>query len=100
MPPYGSVVTGNPSCDDMLFIVCVQGVRPPTPVDWETDSVRISCSFLLSYMLPMGFGNKLQEFRVYSKLINECWSGNSAARLTAARIKKTLLQISETELSE
>ncbi|XP_062509181.1 activin receptor type-1C-like [Corticium candelabrum] len=78
MPPYGSVVTGNPSCDDMLFIVCVQGVRPPTPVDWETDS----------------------EFRVYSKLINECWSGNSAARLTAARIKKTLLQISETELSE
>lgn len=35
----------------------------------------------------------LQDLRVMSKLMKECWYHNAAARLTALRIKKTLANL-------
>lgn len=39
----------------------------------------------------------LQALRVMAKIMRECWYANSAARLTALRIKKTLSQLSQQE---
>lgn len=40
---------------------------------------------------------RLQSLRVMGKIMRECWYANSAARLTALRIKKTLSQLSQQE---
>lgn len=38
-----------------------------------------------------------QALRVMGKLMRECWYANSAARLTALRVKKTVSQLTETK---
>ncbi|KFM78579.1 TGF-beta receptor type-1, partial [Stegodyphus mimosarum] len=60
------MVPSDPSIDEMKKVVCFDKQRPPIPNRWQ------SCEAL----------------RVISKVMKECWYHNSAARLTALRIKK------------
>uniref|UniRef100_A0A4W3HRG0 Activin receptor type-1C n=1 Tax=Callorhinchus milii TaxID=7868 RepID=A0A4W3HRG0_CALMI len=69
--PYYDLVPPDPSIDDMRKVVCDQNLRPRVQNQWE------------SY----------EALRVMSKIIQECWYANAAARLTALRIKKTLSQL-------
>uniref|UniRef100_A0A3Q3BMV0 Activin receptor type-1C n=1 Tax=Haplochromis burtoni TaxID=8153 RepID=A0A3Q3BMV0_HAPBU len=70
--PYYDMVPSDPSIEDMRKVVCDQKLRPSIPNQWQ------SCEAL----------------RVMGKLMRECWYANSAARLTALRVKKTLSQLS------
>lgn len=47
---------------------------------------NVKCPSLITSMT-------LQDLRVMSKLMKECWYHNAAARLTALRIKKTLANL-------
>ncbi|XP_063070091.1 activin receptor type-1C [Engraulis encrasicolus] len=69
--PYYDQVPSDPSIDDMRKVVCEQKLRPNVPNQWQ------SCEAL----------------RVMGKLIRECCYANSAARLTALRVKKTISQV-------
>lgn len=69
--PYYDCVPSDPSYDDMHLVVCVKKVRPIIPLRWETDPV----------------------LQTMSKMMQECWHQNPAVRLTALRIKKTLLKV-------
>ncbi|XP_071044266.1 TGF-beta receptor type-1 [Parasteatoda tepidariorum] len=73
--PYYDMVPSDPSIDEMRKIVCYDKLRPPIPNRW------MSCEAL----------------RVISKVMKECWYHNSAARLTALRIKKTLANLDAQE---
>ncbi|XP_076346055.1 TGF-beta receptor type-1-like isoform X1 [Tachypleus tridentatus] len=66
--PYSDMVPSDPTIEEMRKVVCVDKQRPPLPNRWQ------SCEAL----------------RVMSRVIKECWYHNSAARLTALRIKKTI----------
>lgn len=70
--PYYDMVPSDPSIEDMKKVVCEQKLRPNIPNQWQ------SC----------------EPLRVMGKLMRECWYANSAARLTALRVKKTVSQIS------
>ncbi|XP_008326948.1 activin receptor type-1C isoform X2 [Cynoglossus semilaevis] len=70
--PYYDLVPSDPSIEDMRKVVCDQKLRPNIPNQWQ------SCEAL----------------RVMGKLMRECWYANSAARLTALRVKKSLSQLS------
>ncbi|CAL1295124.1 unnamed protein product [Larinioides sclopetarius] len=73
--PYYDMVPSDPSIDEMKKVVCFDKQRPPIPNRWQ------SCEAL----------------RVISKVMKECWYHNSAARLTALRIKKTLANLGAQE---
>ncbi|XP_022802453.1 TGF-beta receptor type-1-like isoform X2 [Stylophora pistillata] len=66
--PYYDRVPCDPSIEDMRKVVCVERYRPAFPNRWIQD----------------------QTLQSMSKLMKECWYANSAARLTALRVKKTL----------
>ncbi|GFV22620.1 hypothetical protein TNCV_2078111 [Trichonephila clavipes] len=73
--PYHDMVPSDPSIDEMKKVVCFDKQRPPIPNRWQ------SC----------------ESLRVISKVMKECWYHNSAARLTALRIKKTLANLGAQE---
>uniref|UniRef100_H3AI87 Activin receptor type-1C n=1 Tax=Latimeria chalumnae TaxID=7897 RepID=H3AI87_LATCH len=73
--PYYDLVPSDPSVEDMRKTVCEQKLRPNIPNQWQ------------SY----------ETLRVMGKVMCECWYANSAARLTALRIKKTVSQLSTQE---
>ncbi|XP_060530450.1 activin receptor type-1 [Cylas formicarius] len=74
-PPFYDVVPSDPSFEDMRKVVCVDQQRPSLPNRWTSDPV-------LSEM---------------SKLMRECWHQNPGARLSALRIKKTVLKLASSE---
>ncbi|XP_069717704.1 activin receptor type-1C [Phaenicophaeus curvirostris] len=76
--PYYDVVPSDPSIEDMRKVVCEQKLRPNIPNQWQ------SCEAL----------------RVMGRIMRECWYANSAARLTALRIKKTISQLGVQEDSK
>ncbi|XP_048861814.1 TGF-beta receptor type-1 isoform X4 [Brienomyrus brachyistius] len=69
--PYYDIVPSDPSIEDMRKVVCDLRLRPNIPNQWQ------SCEAL----------------RVMGKIMRECWYTNSAARLTALRVKKTVSQV-------
>ncbi|KAH1006981.1 activin receptor type-1-like [Dendroctonus ponderosae] len=74
-PPFYDVVPSDPSFEDMRKVVCVDQQRPSIPNRWTSDLVLCGMS----------------------KLMKECWSRNSNARLPALRIKKTLVKLTAIE---
>lgn len=66
--PYQDVVPSDPSFQDMYDAVCVKGIRPPILERWHTEDILASLS----------------------KIMQECWHANPAARLTALRVKKSI----------
>ncbi|XP_053295809.1 activin receptor type-1C isoform X1 [Pleuronectes platessa] len=70
--PYYDLVPSDPAVEDMRKVVCDQKLRPSIPNQWQ------SC----------------EAMRVMGKVMRECWYANSAARLTALRVKKTVSQLS------
>lgn len=73
--PYYDLVPADPTIEEMRKVVCTDGQRPALPNRWQ------SCEAL----------------RVMSKIMKECWYHNSAARLTALRIKKTIANLGAQE---
>ncbi|XP_050082038.1 bone morphogenetic protein receptor type-1B isoform X1 [Anopheles aquasalis] len=69
--PYQDVVPSDPSFEDMYAVVCVKGVRPPIPQRWQDEDILV----------------------VLSKIMQECWHPSPAVRLTALRVKKTLVKL-------
>ncbi|XP_036425982.1 activin receptor type-1C [Colossoma macropomum] len=69
--PYYDLVPSDPSVEEMRRVVCDLKLRPSIPNQWQ------SCEAL----------------RVMGKIMRECWYANSAARLTALRVKKTISQV-------
>lgn len=69
--PYYDCVPSDPSFEDMKAVVCVKKIRPQIPLRWETDDV----------------------LSTLSKIMQECWHQNSAVRLTALRVKKTISKL-------
>ncbi|CAG9818953.1 unnamed protein product [Phaedon cochleariae] len=67
--PFHDAVLSDPTIEEMRRVVCVEKQRPSIPNRWQ------SCEAL----------------HIMSKLMKECWYHNATARLTALRIKKTLL---------
>jgi len=72
--PYFDVVPSDPSFEDMRKVVCVDQHRPDMP-------------FL--DRLPSD-----QTINSLARVMKETWSHNPSARLTALRLKKTLMKIS------
>ncbi|XP_064466036.1 TGF-beta receptor type-1-like isoform X2 [Ornithodoros turicata] len=73
--PYYDMVPSDPTIEEMKKVVCTDRQRPAIPNRWQ------SCEAL----------------RVMSKIMKECWYHNSAARLTALRIKKTIANLGAQE---
>ncbi|XP_015750418.1 PREDICTED: TGF-beta receptor type-1-like, partial [Acropora digitifera] len=69
--PYYDRVPCDPSIEDMKEVVCVEKYRPLIPSHWLQN----------------------EALKSMSKVMKECWYENSAARLTALRIKKTLTSV-------
>lgn len=69
--PYFDRVACDPSIEDMKQAVCVEKFRPLIPNRWLQN----------------------EALQSLSKVMKECWYENSAARLTALRIKKTLTSL-------
>ncbi|CAD5111664.1 DgyrCDS949 [Dimorphilus gyrociliatus] len=72
--PYYDSVQSDPPIEEMKHTVCTLNKRPNFSERWKSD-------FAL---------------RKFTDLVSECWHKNSGARLSALRIKKTLLTILET----
>lgn len=71
--PYYDTVPSDPSFEDMKKIVASDKQRPGIPNRWQN----------------------IESMRVMARLMKECWYSNSAARLTALRIRKTLATLAE-----
>ncbi|XP_064465962.1 activin receptor type-1-like [Ornithodoros turicata] len=71
MPPFYDMVPSDPSFEDMRKVVAVDQHRPVIPNRWSSDSVLVATG----------------------KIMKECWHHNPTARLTALRVKKSLLKI-------
>ncbi|OWF49791.1 bone morphogenetic protein receptor type-1B-like [Mizuhopecten yessoensis] len=71
--PYYDCVLNDPSFDEMRKIVCIEKIRPAIPNRWSSD----------------------EYLRTTSRVLQECWAPNAAARLTALRVKKTLGRLNE-----
>lgn len=69
--PYYDRVPCDPSIEEMRKVVCVENYRPSIPNRWV----------------------QVEALQAVSKIMKECWYTNSAARLTALRVKKTLTAI-------
>ncbi|XP_047476184.1 activin receptor type-1-like [Penaeus chinensis] len=74
-PPFYDVVPNDPSFDDMKKVVCVDQYRPVIPNRWTSDPVLTGMS----------------------KIIRECWHQNPSVRLTALRVKKSLVKLAQEE---
>jgi len=66
--PYHDQVHPDPSIDEMRAVVCEGGKRPEIQDHWDASP----------------------QLKALCKVMRECWFGNSLARLSALRIKKTL----------
>ncbi|CAG2165286.1 unnamed protein product, partial [Oppiella nova] len=75
--PFSKCVPTDPSFEDMRKVVCVDQQRPHIPDRWLTNN-------LLSNL---------------EKIMRESWAHNPSARLTALRIKKSLLKLSDEDPS-
>ncbi|KAK7082913.1 Activin receptor type-1 [Halocaridina rubra] len=75
-PPFHDVVPHDPSFDDMKKVVCIDQYRPTIPNRWTSDPVLAGMS----------------------KIIRECWHQNASVRLTALRVKKSLVKIAQDEM--
>lgn len=71
--PYHEHVAPDPTFEEMRKVVVVDRCRPSIPKSWEADD----------------------HLRMMTKLVQECWYHESSARLTALRVKKTLLCFKE-----
>nr|XP_047138022.1 TGF-beta receptor type-1 isoform X2 [Hydra vulgaris] len=71
--PYFDAVNSDPSFEEMNDVVCRQNKRPLFDESWHQD----------------------EKLKAMVKLLSECWYNDSAARLSALRIKKTLLTLSK-----
>lgn len=69
--PYHDVVPLDPKLDIMHATVCVKNIRPPVPARWQDEEI----------------------LRRLSSIMVECWQENPAARLTALRVKKSLVKL-------
>jgi bone morphogenetic protein receptor type-1B len=69
--PYSEHVMSDPSCEEMLDIVCHKNLRPSIPTRWDIDEP-------LCYI---------------SKLMKECWMQNPKSRVNMMFVKKNLQQI-------
>ncbi|CAH0564039.1 unnamed protein product [Brassicogethes aeneus] len=69
--PYHDCVPSDPSFEEMQQAVCAKKVRPQIPARWEAEGVLLTLS----------------------KIMQECWHGTPAVRLTALRVKKTLAKL-------
>jgi activin receptor type-1 len=69
--PYYDVVPSDPSFEDMRKVVSTDQQRPCLPNRWTSDPV----------------------LKLVTNLMKECWAQNPSARLTALRVKKSLLKI-------
>jgi len=65
------MVPNDPSFEDMRKVVCIDQYRPAIPKHWGSDTITSGLSLLMK----------------------ECWNPNPAARLTALRLKKSLLKL-------
>jgi activin receptor type-1 len=74
--PYYDVVPSDPSFEEMKKVVVDSKIRPVVANHWYYDQV----------------------LKVLAKIMNECWFEDSQSRLTALRIKKTLLKLYGTEV--
>lgn len=66
--PYYEKVQSDPSIEEMKETVCIEKFRPSIPNKWSQNPTM----------------------NTMSKIMKECWYENSAARLPALRVKKTL----------
>ncbi|KAJ3604847.1 hypothetical protein NHX12_026899 [Muraenolepis orangiensis] len=73
--PYYDLVPSDPSYEDMREVVCFKKQRPSFPNRWSSDEC----------------------LRQVGKLMFECWAHNPASRLTALRVKKTLVKMLESQ---
>ncbi|XP_050730375.1 activin receptor type-1-like isoform X1 [Eriocheir sinensis] len=71
--PFHDQVPSDPSFDDMKKVVCVDQQRPMIPNRWTSDPVLAGMS----------------------KIIRECWHQNPNVRLTALRVKKSLMKLAQ-----
>ncbi|NP_001158366.1 bone morphogenetic protein receptor 1 precursor [Saccoglossus kowalevskii] len=66
--PFYDMLPNDPSFDEVRRVVFVERKRPAIPNRWHSNDC----------------------LRTMSKVMQECWNHNPAARLTALRVKKTL----------
>ena len=69
--PYHDVVPVDPKLEHMQAVVCHKRIRPPVPARWQDEEI----------------------LRRLSSIMLECWQENPAARLTALRVKKSLVKL-------
>ncbi len=74
--PYSEFLGPDPSLEEMRKIVCIEKLRPEFPNDWADDNILNNVS----------------------KMMQECWYENAASRLTALRVKKTLVSIEQANI--
>eukprot|EP00118_Oscarella_pearsei_P006700 m.30763 g.30763 ORF g.30763 m.30763 type:complete len:528 (+) comp31389_c0_seq2:20-1603(+) len=67
--PYYDAVPPDPSFEEMKKVVCDSKIRPPLSEHWPKDDL----------------------LKTLSRIITECWHDNPGARLTALRVKKSLI---------
>ncbi|XP_054167960.1 activin receptor type-1-like [Oppia nitens] len=75
--PYYNCVPNDPSFDDMKKIVSIDQQRPEMQENYKSNNVLLQLE----------------------KIMRESWSPNPSSRLTALRIKKSLLKISDEDTS-
>ncbi|XP_059812121.1 activin receptor type-1-like [Hypanus sabinus] len=76
-PPFYDLVPTDPSFEDMRKVVCTDQQRPNIPNRWFSDPILSSLA----------------------KLMKECWYQSPSARLTALRIKKTLTNLANADIT-
>ncbi|XP_008467676.1 activin receptor type-1 [Diaphorina citri] len=69
--PYHDLVPMDPSFDDMRKVICIDQQRPVLPNRWVSDST----------------------LNAMTKVMKECWHQNANVRLSALRVKKTLIKL-------
>lgn len=69
--PYHDCVPMDPSFDDMRKVICIDQQRPVLPNRWVSDST----------------------LNAMTKVMKECWHHNANVRLSALRVKKTLIKL-------
>lgn len=85
-------------------MLCLKSATQPTLKGWKSFFDRIYEAILwditsllglavLKIFLCVGVCVCTQALRVMGKIMRECWYANSAARLTALRVKKTISQV-------
>jgi activin receptor type-1 len=73
--PFHDMVLPDPGFEEMQKVVCGDGYRPKAPGRWQADRLLAGLA----------------------RLMAECWHGDPGVRLTALRVKKTLLKIAVEE---